>query len=114
MAENYLKKLAKASMYKSKLHLCRTCGKKLLEEKMKVGPKGQVVIPQAMRKALKIEPGTEVLFRFEDDQLIVKKSYFDAVASLQKIAKGGKSASHIEPHAAYEASLEARARKCST
>ena len=44
----------------------------LIEEEMKVGPKGQVVIPRAMRKALKIEPGSKVTFTLEDDKLILK------------------------------------------
>lgn len=34
----------------------------MLEEEMTVGPKGQVVIPKAMRKALKIHPGSKVIF----------------------------------------------------
>jgi bifunctional DNA-binding transcriptional regulator/antitoxin component of YhaV-PrlF toxin-antitoxin module len=33
-----------------------TEGKTLIEQEMKVGPKGDVVIPRTMRKALKIEP----------------------------------------------------------
>ena len=77
----------------------------LIEEEMKVGPKGQVVIPRAMRKALKIEPGTKVLFKLEDDKLILKKPAFDAVAVFQRVAKSGKSVSIINPHA-YEEELE--------
>ncbi len=80
----------------------------MLEEEMKVGPKGQVVIPRVMRKALKIEPGSKVLFRLEDDKLIMTKPVFDAVAVFQKVAKSGKSISKIEPHKAYEEELEER------
>jgi AbrB family looped-hinge helix DNA binding protein len=82
----------------------------LIEEEMKVGPKGQVVIPRAMRKALKIEPGTKVLFKLEDDKLILKKPAFDAVAVFQRVAKSGKSVSIINPHA-YEEELEERTRR---
>ena len=82
----------------------------LIEEEMKVGPKGQVVIPRAMRKALKIEPGSKVTFTLEDDKLILKKPAFDAVAVFQRIAKSGKSISKINPHA-YEEELEERTRR---
>jgi AbrB family looped-hinge helix DNA binding protein len=47
----------------------------MLEKEMKVGSKGQVVIPRAMRKALKIESGSKVLFTLEDDKLILKKPF---------------------------------------
>ena len=57
---------------------------------MKVGPKGQVVIPRAMRKALKIEPGSKVKFTLEDDKIILKKPAFDAVAVFERIAKSNK------------------------
>ena len=74
---------------------------------MKVGPKGQVVIPRAMRKALKIEPGSKVLFTLEEDKLILKKPVFDAVAVFERIAKEIHYNKAIDPHA-YEEELEER------
>ena len=74
---------------------------------MKVGPKGQVVIPRAMRKALKIEPGSKVSFRLEDDTLILKKPTFDAVAVFRKIAQQINCNEKIDPHE-YEEELEER------
>ena len=56
----------------------------MIEKEMKVGRKGQVVIPRSMRKALKIEPGSKVLLRLEKDKLILKKLAFDAVAVFKK------------------------------
>ncbi len=85
----------------------------MLEEERKVGPKGQFVIPSAMRKALKMEPGSKIIVSLEDDKLVVKKPVFDAVAVFQKIARSGKSISKIDPHAAYEEELEERTRRCS-
>jgi AbrB family looped-hinge helix DNA binding protein len=85
-------------------------GKTLIEEEMKVGPKGQVVIPRTMRKALKIEPGSRVLFRLEDDTLILKKPAFDAVAVFRKIAQQINYNKKIDPHEAYEEELEERTR----
>ncbi len=82
----------------------------LIEEEMKVGPKGQVVIPRAMRKALKIEPGSKVLFTLEDDKLILKKPAFDAVAVFERIAKEINYNKEIDPHA-YEEELEERYKR---
>ena len=82
----------------------------LIEEEMKVGPKGQVVIPRAMRKALKIEPGTKVIFTLEDDRLILKKPTFDAVAVFRRVARSGKSVPEIDPHA-YEEEIDERFKR---
>jgi AbrB family looped-hinge helix DNA binding protein len=75
-----------------------TEGMTLIAEEMKVGPKGQVVIPRIMRKALKIEPGSKVLFTPEDDKLILKKPSFDGVAAFKKIAEQIHSNEKINPH----------------
>jgi AbrB family looped-hinge helix DNA binding protein len=82
----------------------------MLEEEMKVGPKGQVVIPRAMRKALKIEPGSKVLFKLEDNKITLKKPSFDAVAVFQRISGEIKYNKKIDPHA-YEEELEERTRR---
>ena len=74
---------------------------------MKVGPKGQVVIPQRMRKSLKIQPGSKIIFRIDDNKLILEKPNFDAVAVFEKIAKKGPSITKIDSHA-YEEELEER------
>jgi len=80
-------------------------GIKMIQEVRKVGSTGQVIVPKAMRKALKIEPGSKVLFRLDSDKIILKR-YFDAVAVFERIAKSDKSVSKIDPHAAYEEELE--------
>jgi len=82
----------------------------VMEEEMKVGPKGQVVIPRAMRKALKIEPGSKVLLTLDDDKVILKKSAFDAVSVFQRVAKSGKSISKINLHS-YEEELDERTQR---
>ncbi|MBI2183585.1 MAG: AbrB/MazE/SpoVT family DNA-binding domain-containing protein [Thaumarchaeota archaeon] len=78
----------------------------MLEEEMKVGPKGQVVIPKALRKVLKIHPGSKVTFRLEDDKVIIQKPQLDAVAVFEEIAKKGRSAT--PPVHLYEEELEGR------
>ena len=79
----------------------------MIEDEMKVGPKGQVVIPQNIRKVLKIHPGSKVIFRLDDNKIILEKPNFDAVAVFEKIAKKGSSVTKIDPHA-YDEELEKR------
>lgn len=40
----------------------------------KVGPKGQVVLPKAMRDRLGIQPGDEVLFAEDERGIVVQKA----------------------------------------
>ena len=94
--------------YKAVLYFLHNVGLDVLEEEMTVGPKGQVVIPRAMRKVLKIEPGSKVVFRLEDGRAIVQKQEFDAVRTLEGVAKRGKSIRRIQPHQ-YETELAERA-----
>jgi AbrB family looped-hinge helix DNA binding protein len=78
-----------------------------MEAIMKVGPKGQVVIPQEFRHALNIYPGSKVLFRLTDKKLDIKKPIEDAVSVFRETAKGmGKLRLH--PHEAYEEEMDER------
>ena len=74
-----------------------------------MGPKGQVVIPRAMRKALKIGPGSKVIVTLVGEQVIIEKPTTSSVSVFEKIAKGGPSVSLIEPHS-YDEELERRLR----
>lgn len=40
----------------------------------KVGPKGQVVLPKAMRDRLGIKPGDEVVFDDRDEEILVRRA----------------------------------------
>jgi AbrB family looped-hinge helix DNA binding protein len=82
----------------------------LIEDKRKIGPKGQVVIPQAIRKALKMQPGTTVVVSLEDNKVVLKKPAFDAVAVFRNAAKEIHYNKEIDPHQAYEESVETRTR----
>jgi AbrB family looped-hinge helix DNA binding protein len=79
----------------------------LLTDKMRVGPKGQVVIPKSFRQILKIGAGTEVVFRLEGERVILERETADPIRTLETIARKGKSVSKINPHA-YEEELEER------
>ncbi|MHB1493595.1 MAG: AbrB/MazE/SpoVT family DNA-binding domain-containing protein [Thermoplasmataceae archaeon] len=74
---------------------------------MTVGPKGQVVIPSLLRKALKIIPGSKVVIRLEGERLIVEKQKIDTVEIFENIAKNGKSLNEIPSHS-YEKELSGR------
>lgn len=74
---------------------------------MKVGPKGQVVIPRTLRKTFKIHPGSKVIFSFEGDKLALRKPEVDVAGLLEKIAKKGRSITQISPHL-YEEELAGR------
>jgi len=79
-----------------------------IEEEMKVGPKGQVVIPTVFRRALKISAGSKVIVRLENDKVVVKKKkVLDVALEFEKMAKRGRSVRKIDPHA-YEEELQAR------
>ena len=44
-----------------------------LIKKMKVGPKGQIVIPKLFRETLGIVPGQEVALEYGNDKVIIQK-----------------------------------------
>jgi len=79
----------------------------MLTDRMRVGPKGQVVIPRSFRKVLKIGPGSEVIFRLEGERVILEKETANPLRTLENISRKGKSVSRLDPHA-YESELETR------
>ena len=81
----------------------------MTQEEMKVGPKGQVVIPKAMRKALKIFPGSKVLVSSDDGRVIIEKKPASAVSVFEAIAKAGPSVIAYDSHL-YEEELRRRVR----
>jgi len=64
---------------------------------MKIGSKGQVVIPKALRKALGLHPGTKVFFTLREDGILLEKPQEDATAVFKEIAEAGKSV-RVKPH----------------
>jgi len=68
----------------------------MFEEEMTIGPKGQVVIPVALRKTLKITPGSKVIFKIDGDKIILEKLKIDSVNIFRDVAKKGKSVNEIK------------------
>ena len=75
---------------------------------MTVGPKGQVVMPRAVHKAPKIQPGSGALFCLEEDRVVLRKQEVDAVDVFGRVARRGRSVRRISLHG-YESELAARA-----
>ena len=82
----------------------------ILKMKMKVGPKGQVVIPKDMRDKKNIRPGDEILMELGDEGILIEKPKRDIIADFKRIAENGKPVEEIDPHM-YEEELEERWKK---
>jgi len=82
----------------------------MISEERKVGPKGQVVVPEIFRRALGIMPGSILRIRLEESRLILEKVQGDSVGQFERIAKAGRSIRAIKPHE-YEEELEKRASR---
>ncbi len=59
--------------------------------KMKVGPKGQVVIPKPVRDDCSIHPGDEVLIDHHYGLITIRKKTRDLKEFLESIPRKGKS-----------------------
>ncbi len=79
----------------------------MFTDRMRVGPKGQVVIPKNLREALKIGPGSEIIFRLEGDHVVLERETADPLETFGTISRKGKSISKINPHE-YQTELEIR------
>ena len=84
-----------------------------LREKMKVGPKGQVVIPKDIRDAEHIYPGTEVIFETTDHGLHLQKTEpeKDPVEVFSQLAKEINFKSKIDSDKSYDEMMEERWKK---
>lgn len=79
--------------------------------KMKVGPKGQVVIPKALREEKKIFPGDVVVFDSLNEGILIEKPKRDVVADFEKIAKSGKPITVLDSDKNYDEMMRQRLGK---
>ncbi len=79
----------------------------MIEVEMKVGPKGQVVIPSVFRKNFNIHSGNKVIFQSEGNRLILRKTDEDTVETLKKIAEETEEAD-IDSDRDYDERMEER------
>ncbi|ODS37549.1 MAG: hypothetical protein A7316_09305 [Candidatus Altiarchaeales archaeon WOR_SM1_86-2] len=82
----------------------------MIKQQMKIGPKGQVVIPKVFRKLMGVTPGSTVVFELKEGGVLIEKPTTNAVEIFDRIAKSGKHV-EIEPHKPYEEELEYRWKK---
>ena len=73
----------------------------------RIGPKGQVVIPKALRDELGIDPGDEVAFSIEDGAVLVEP--VKEWRSLKGILKGRGLVAELEADHRWEIERELRA-----
>lgn len=71
--------------------------------------RGQISIPNDIRKEMGLEEGTKVLFLLTEDALLVKKATMESFASITKPLKAAKK--KIEEHEVNALIHRIRARK---
>lgn len=59
----------------------------MVELRVKLGHKGQVVIPKLLREQFKLYPGEEVLMKEENEGVLITKNIEDPIEILMKTAK---------------------------
>mgnify|MGYP001605072038 CR=1 FL=1 len=85
-----------------------------IQEKMTVGPKGQVVIPKIFRDLENIFPGNEIIFELKDEGILIRKIQYDHIKMAEMIAKSGKKLKKYQANKEYEKMLGERWKKAST
>ncbi|MBI4181906.1 MAG: AbrB/MazE/SpoVT family DNA-binding domain-containing protein [Candidatus Aenigmarchaeota archaeon] len=85
-------------------------GKTSLKERMRIGPKGQVVLPAAFRRATGMVPGSSVLIELTDQGILIEKQEERTEDIFQEIARAGR-APPLTPHGSYESQIRKRHRK---
>ena len=58
--------------------------------KMRIGPKGQVVIPKLIRDDFGLKPGEEVLVDYRGSEVVIKKTASNIAEIARAIATSGK------------------------
>ncbi len=82
----------------------------MIKQRMKIGPKGQVVIPKIFRDNTGIVPGSRVIMEMTKEGILIEKPKESAAEIFERIAKSGKHVKKIDYHG-YEKELEKRWKK---
>lgn len=76
---------------------------------VKVGPKGQIVIPKVFRDEFDMYPGSEVVIEYREDGIVISNDEEDTEEIFEVVANSGKRVGRrIGPHEAYESHMEDR------
>lgn len=79
--------------------------------KMRLGPKGQVVIPQIFRKSYGLMPGSEVVIEDSENGVLIEKPTEDSIKLMRQIAAKGKQLTRIDSDKDWEEEMEERWKK---
>jgi len=82
----------------------------MIKQEMKIGPKGQVVIPKLFREEKNIFPGDKVIIELGAEGIIIEKPVGNPVKILRDIAKKGKSV-RADSDKDYDEMMKARWKK---
>jgi len=74
----------------------------MVELKVRLGPKGQLVIPKILRDYYKIFPNQEVIITEQSDGVVIKKEKKDPIEILERIAKKINEKKKIKTPSAME------------
>ena len=79
--------------------------------KMKIGPKGQVVIPKVLRQKYNFWPGEEVIVEDSQTGVLIEKQAVDIVAIARDAARQINHKGKIDKHTLYDKMMEERFTK---
>lgn len=82
----------------------------MIKQQMKIGPKGQVVIPKVFREYMGVGPGSTVVFELKKEGILIENPSENVVEVFDKISKSKKSI-EVKPHESYEEEVENRWKK---
>lgn len=81
----------------------------MFAKQVKVGPKGQIVIPKVFRDEFDIHPGSEVIVECNEDGIFINMEEENTEEIFGEVANTGKKVKRkIDPHEAYESQMEER------
>lgn len=83
----------------------------ILKETMKIGPKGQVVIPKIFRQAYNLAPGSEVVFEEREGGILLEKPMLDIVKVAEEAAALARHKGRIDTHRLYHEQIEKRLKR---
>ncbi len=77
----------------------------MVKLKTKLGPKGQVVIPQMLRKSYGLVPGGDVIMEDSERGILIERPAEDPIKRMRQIAAMGRQLEKIEPDKDWEEEL---------
>ena len=83
----------------------------ILQEKMRLGPKGQVVIPKIFRKAYNLAPGEEVVFVETESGILIEKQSVDIVQIAEEASRKAGIKGKVDWDKQYYEQIEERLRR---